>query len=510
MDHFQKLRRQLTRHVFAYMFAANLLVAAVVYALVGPAGLSPVYVLLAALGLILLVSLFVSAAIANDAAEPVQALWQAVIHVSKNNDSVSPPQLERIAIGRDLVTSLSMQIYDLASSAPGGKTADDQKSAGYFAHDILSKFPLPVLVLDASGNLVFANEAASAYCRLEDPIGKSFNALFGLSYTTHETIDDWLKSASETRVTDHHTWEHVKMRLPNQEDRLCDIAAYYNKDNPLGYQTVLTMFDKYDTYDDEETGYSYIAMAVHELRTPLTIMRGYIEVFEDELEGKLTPELTDFMHKLSVSAQQLTSFISNILNVARIDEGAYQPKLLQEDWSKLLPSICNELELRAHLRNKQLVYDIEPDLPAVAVDRLSIYEVVANLVDNAIKYSGMSEKIFIHSHMGKDGRIETVIQDFGIGMPDNVVKQLFTKFYRNHRSKTQVAGSGLGLYLVKAIVSAHGGNVWVSSKEGEGSAFGFSLQTYEDLAEEQKQAGEQRAITHQAHGWIKNHSMNRR
>jgi signal transduction histidine kinase len=271
---------------------------------------------------------------------------------------------------------------------------------------------------------------------------------------------------------------------------------------------VLTFFDKQDAYSDEESGFSYIALAVHELRTPLTMMRGYIEVFDEELADKLTPELQDFMHKLNASAQQLTAFISNILNVARIDEGAFQPKLKEENWNQLLPQICSELEMRASLRHKKLEYDIAPGLPTVAADRLSIYEVVANLVDNAIKYSPNSERIVIHA-VPKDGGVETVIQDYGIGMTDNVVEHMFTKFYRNHRSKSHVAGSGLGLYLVKAIVGAHGGTVWVSSKEGEGTSVGFTLKSYESVTSEQAALADP-AITPQAHGWIKNHSMQRR
>jgi signal transduction histidine kinase len=86
---------------------------------------------------------------------------------------------------------------------------------------------------------------------------------------------------------------------------------------------------------------------------------------------------------------------------------------------------------------------------------------------------------------------------------------LFTKFYRDHRNRAQIGGTGLGLYLSKAIIAAHGGSLWVRSKEGEGSTFGFSIMPYAQLAEEIKQSGDQ-GITRGAHGWIKNHSLYRR
>ncbi|HZM63807.1 MAG TPA: ATP-binding protein, partial [Candidatus Saccharimonadales bacterium] len=82
------------------------------------------------------------------------------------------------------------------------------------------------------------------------------------------------------------------------------------------------------------------------------------------------------------------------------------------------------------------------------------------------------------------------------------------KFYRSHRSKEQVGGTGLGLYLSKAIVEAHGGHIWVQSKEGQGSVFGFTVVPYAQLAETSK-AGDNKDIVRGAHGWIKNHSLYR-
>jgi signal transduction histidine kinase len=105
--------------------------------------------------------------------------------------------------------------------------------------------------------------------------------------------------------------------------------------------------------------------------------------------------------------------------------------------------------------------------------------------------------------------VETSVQDYGVGIPSSVLPNLFTKFYRDHRNRAQFGGTGLGLYLSKAIVTAHGGSLSVRSKEGEGSTFSFTLQPYAQIAEAQKLNGDQ-GITRSAHGWIKNHSLYRR
>src|SRR5207237_2672406 len=140
----------------------------------------------------------------------------------------------------------------------------------------------------------------------------------------------------------------------------------------------------------------------------------------------------------------------------------------------------------------------------VGVARFSIYDVNNNVVDNAIKYIGTSKVIKIDAHITGDGLIETTIQDFGLGISTNIMPNLFTKFYRDHRNRAQIGGTGLGLYLSKAIVAAHGGTIWVRSKEGEGSTFGFTLVPYARLAEALKHENKE-GITRSAHGWIKNH-----
>jgi signal transduction histidine kinase len=105
--------------------------------------------------------------------------------------------------------------------------------------------------------------------------------------------------------------------------------------------------------------------------------------------------------------------------------------------------------------------------------------------------------------------IETTVHDDGAGIAASAMPNLFSKFYRSHRSATSVGGTGLGLYLCKAIIDAHEGQIWVKSKEGEGSTFGFTLLPYSQLAEVQKKTDNETGIIRHAHGWIKNHTLNR-
>lgn len=463
-----------------------------------------------------ILSLGLTVLLSNLILQPIQYAWQAILHVTRENTTVTAPNIEQAKVGRQLLTSLTQQVYKLAQHADtseGGEEVHANRPEGAQALSVVGHFPLPLFVFNKDQQLTNASDSAISYC------GTDKDELFGaplyetvkLEFGSEHTLDAWIRECQETKVTDTMYWERVRLRPKNDEKQLrqFDMAAHYNRDNPTGAEFIVTMFDRTERYNQDDKSLSFVALAVHELRTPLTVLRGYIEVFEDELADKLDGELSDFMHKMRVSASQLTAFVNNILNVARIEENQLVLRLSEEDWSKALRHAIDDMTLKAKVHGKELSCTIDPGLPSVAVDRISIYEVINNLIDNAIKYSGESNTIVIRSGLGKDGMIETTVQDGGIGIPESVLPNIFEKFYRNHRTRSQIGGTGLGLYLCKAIVSAHGGQIWARSKEGEGSIFGFSLQPYTQLADELKE-GDNKDIIRSSHGWIKNHSLYRR
>jgi two-component system sensor histidine kinase VicK len=421
------------------------------------------------------------------------------------------PALEGLKLGRELVAGLSAQVYQLANVAEQTAAANQQQAGDLHRNFIAQNLPLPLIVLDSAQNIRFANEAAAAYVGIaaEDMTGKNVYMVLDMSFPSEDTFDKWLKTVHLKNATAVYQWERVRLNVRDGHPaRLFDLAAYYNRDNSDNNDTMVVLFDHTKQYSQDDQAVSFIALSVHELRTPLTLLRGYMEVFEEELTGKVDPELQNFILKMRSQADQLMAYVNNILNVARVDDDQLELRLEEGDWPTILKDAINALSLRAKVRDITLKCRIDTNLPAVGVDRISIYEVINNLVDNAIKYSGQSRVINIDTHLTQDGLVETTVQDFGVGIPSGVMPNLFTKFYRDHRNRAQIGGTGLGLYLSKAIVTAHGGNLWVRSKEGEGSTFGFTLLPYSQLAEAAKQGDHE--ITRGAHGWIKNHSLYRR
>lgn len=513
MDHLKKLQQQVRRYLSFVFIISNLFFVVVCWWLFTAQPISP-YLSLVVVGVTVVVTgLLFGSKTAEQVLEPLKLIRQAIIHVSPEEHEVAAPNLDTAKMGRELVTTLVMQVYQYASQqqTTNNDLAEHRKEIVQAAN-IVSHLPLPLFVFNRSQVVTNASDIAMQYCQMESAqlFGKPLYDSVNLEFPSEHTLEKWLQDCIDNKVTDTAYWERVRLRLPDDNSiKQCDIAAYYNRDNPSGTEFIVTLFDRTAQYNQDDEAMSFVALAVHELRTPLTMLRGYIEVFQDELSDKLDDELKDFMHKMEASASQLSAFVNNILNVSRIEANQMSMQLHEEQWDATLRNACEDAEMRAKVHGIELEYHIAENLPSVAVDRISIYEVVNNLLENAIKYSPNSKKIIIDSHLDDQGNIETTIQDFGLGIPTNVLPNLFDKFYRNHRTKTEVGGTGLGLFLCKSIIDAHGGQIWAKSKEGQGSTFGFTLVPYAKLADELK-TGDNADVTRTAHGWIKNHSLYRR
>ena len=512
MDHLQRVIRQTKIGIFFAIVIENALVVGLWWASRHKLDI-PIWESITAVAIVGAVfAAFIATTLTNWLTQPLKAIWQAILHLAPHEQAIAAPDLKKLHFGQELVASLTAQVYQLASVAEKVHASTPAPAHNLHGNFIANNIPLALFVLDENETIQFANNAAADYIGMhpEDLTGKNVYMVLDMAFPSENTFDKWLKEVKLHNATATSSWERVRLNVrDNHPTRLFDLAAYYNRGNPDKWETMLVLFDHTKQYSQDDQAVGFIALSVHELRTPLTLLRGYIEAFEDELGASLTPQLKDFMSKMDATAQQLTAFVNNILNVARVDDDQLQLQLQEEDWSAIIKSAVDSLALRARVRGIELQYTVAPDLPKVGVDRISIHEVINNLVDNAIKYSGTSKVIKIDCHMSQDGLVETTIQDFGVGIPSSIMPNLFSKFYRDHRNRAQIGGTGLGLYLSKAIVTAHGGNIWVRSKEGEGSIFGFTLQPYTNLAAELKN-GDNSEMVRGAHGWIKNHSLYRR
>lgn len=512
MDNLQRFVAQVRNRIFIVLLMNNILIFAVWYFGHRALDLEDEIILIISLIAAGIFAVIVPSWITHYITEPTRLIWQAILHIAPDAVNTPAPNLKRNTLGHDMVVNLVGHVYQLASVVDTIEKTNASKPADLTKNFVANSLPLPLMVLDKTQTVLFANKPMLDLMRRQynEVIGQNVYSVLDLSFGSTETLDKWLETTKETQPVAVKTWERVRLNVAGSDVApQFDMAAYYNKSNPEGFESMLVFFDKTETYSQDDQALSFVALAVHELRTPVTLLRGYIEVLEEEMDGKLDAETAEFVHKMKAAAQSLTAFINNMLNVARIENNQLELKLHEDKWPDIVQAVVGDLSLRAKVQGITLAAQVEPNLPAVGVDRVSIYEVLANLVDNAIKYSsgtGHGQRVTIKSFMNTDGMVETTVEDTGVGIPTGVLPNLFEKFYRSHRSRNQVGGTGLGLYLAKSIVEAHGGHIWVRSKEEVGTTFGFTVVPFTKLADEKK-TGDNNDISRGAHGWIKNHSL---
>ncbi|PWT92487.1 MAG: hypothetical protein C5B55_06330 [Blastocatellia bacterium] len=225
----------------------------------------------------------------------------------------------------------------------------------------------------------------------------------------------------------------------------------------------------------------------HDLRTPLTSIKASITTLIDEARGKaedespvaLDPEARlEMLEVINEESDRLNRFINGLLDLARIEAGELH---LRRRWGNV-DEIINNALARAQLltQGREIVVDIEPELPVVRVDERAVSEVVYTLIDNALKYSPPQTKITISVKRFDDAMIEMAVEDRGIGITPELRERVFDKFFRATRdadiSTHQPSGTGMGLAIAKGIIEAHGGSIWIEgATNNKGTRVIFTL-----------------------------------
>ena len=432
--------------------------------------------------------------------EPTRNLMDALTHSAGEPTITTPPNPNAKQFAKSGFREALQTIYALSSAAP--EKDDPATALDDLATSALDNTSCGFIALDKDRAVIYSNKSAPVHTDLD---GKT---VLDLVFSDGENLNKWLDECEESAVHAEKTWSRVADKLPGEEGRrMYDIVATSQKGSRA--ETVISLFNRTDQYTPEEEDLDFIAFAAHELRGPITVIRGYLDVLEDELQPVLQDDQSELLKRLVVSANRLSSYINNILNASRFDRRHLNVHLKEESIASIYETIKDDMQLRATAQNRVLGVSIAPDLPTVAADRGSIGEVLGNLIDNAIKYSNEGGAVNVTA-AAKGDFVEVSVEDHGIGMPGNVVSSLFHKFYRSHRSRETVAGTGIGLYITKAFVESHGGHISVRSAEGEGSIFTFRLPSYEPDPDQLKANNNTNETLLEARGgWIKNHSMNR-
>ncbi len=257
---------------------------------------------------------------------------------------------------------------------------------------------------------------------------------------------------------------------PSLDLRLTHFNVYESSGKRLGsgYLCRDVAFEKHVDAMKSEV----ISLVSHEIRTPLAAIRGYASALIDDSRQRARTLELEYLQTIDMESARLDDLVRNLTDVSKLDAG-----VLFLDMHDISPShLLRQLMARWRKSQRQRRFRVSCDerIPPIEIDRHRVAQVLDNLLSNAVKYSAVDAVIEV-TVTEKPDTIIFSVADRGVGIPRAKAARVFDRFYRVAADRNQADGSGLGLYISRGIVEAHGGRIWLESRSGEGTTVHFSL-----------------------------------
>ncbi|NLK08772.1 MAG: PAS domain-containing protein [Firmicutes bacterium] len=232
----------------------------------------------------------------------------------------------------------------------------------------------------------------------------------------------------------------------------------------------------------EQMRTDFVANVSHELRTPLTSIKGFVETLKDGAIDDAEASRR-FLSIMETESDRMVDLVKNLLELSRLEAPDRSWDLVPVNLSETVRNMADAYYQRAEELDISLNISTEADLPLVKGDATLLRQVIANLLDNALKYTDAEGQVWLSLFNGETG-VTVEVQDTGIGIPSRHLDRIFERFYRVDKGRCrQRGGTGLGLAIVKHIVEKHGGTITIESEYGEGTVFTVALPRAEDSPE---------------------------
>ncbi|MCX6359358.1 MAG: ATP-binding protein [Armatimonadetes bacterium] len=381
-----------------------------------------------------------------------------------------------------LLERLSRNAASVISNAQMYKELVEEKEK--LVHTIESLYA-GLLLISERGTLMQMNaRARQIFEVVGDPIGRPF-----VEMIQHEKAIEVLgrmlsvidQSEAAESDDDVRAAEEVSVAEPDSgEERIYQLhAAQVRGEDHRLIGTAVIMNDITEIRNLDRMKTEFVAIAAHELRTPMTPIKGFISMLAQDPDDSFTPEdRHEYYTIIEQNVDRLGRLINDLLNVTRIERGIAMQLFWEEaDLPALVESVFEVQRGMTNTDKHPLVMDAEPAHLIATVGRDQIEQIFQNLVSNAIKYSPEGgEVVAIIRDEPDKGTVLMGVRDHGTGLPDSAKAKLFKPYRRIHNPKTaSVKGTGIGLFLVKNLVEAHHGNIWVETEMGKGSTFWFRI-----------------------------------
>jgi PAS domain S-box-containing protein len=248
-------------------------------------------------------------------------------------------------------------------------------------------------------------------------------------------------------------------------------APVFAQDRSL-LNIVVGMRDLTRFREAEEMKDTFISIISHELKTPVALIKGYASTLRREDVDWERAVVDDSLLVIEEEADRLTALIEDLLDASRLQAGGLKPNYGEVDIPRLASRVAERMA--AQFPDRAISAEFPSGFPAVSADEQRINQVLFNLVSNAVKYSAAGTAVDIRGKAASDA-VTVTVEDCGTGIAPEDLPHVFDRFYRGPDAAKRTKGAGLGLYLAKAVVEAHGGRIWIESRPEKGTAVSFSL-----------------------------------
>jgi PAS domain S-box-containing protein len=334
-----------------------------------------------------------------------------------------------------------------------------------------------VLLADASGKIVLVNNAAEQI--LTTPRTQIMNQhVSSLVNIFGEAAFDWMKfvnQLSNSIENKINTVEYSSERIQlNEYFVSIYLTPVYEGDKFLGVLTVLR--DITQDVEAERTKDQFITRVSHEFRTPLTPVKGFTDLLLMGAGGQLSESQSAMVETIKQNVERLTILVNDVLNISKLNTKDDVTMLKMVNLSEILQGVLDQIAGRSINVKRGYVssVQIDNDVPKIRADRDKLLQIINNLIDNAFKYTRPGGRVDVRAKLEAERKTVLIsIADSGVGIPDEFKDNIWTRFerYEADALELDVAGTGLGLALVKELVTLHNGEIWFESERGKGTTF---------------------------------------
>lgn len=287
-----------------------------------------------------------------------------------------------------------------------------------------------------------------------------------------KTADAWQKSLKDGM--DYKLEHRLKDSRDNFKWHLTRGLPLKNDKNKI-IKWIGTSTDIDEQKRSEQMKDEFLSIASHELKTPLTTIQAYTDLLEDKMKELNDEEAKIYVEKTSSNLDKLNMLISDLLDISRMQAGKFNFDKELIDFDEV---VKEGVENVRHTTKSHNITVKGKTGKKVLGDQRRLEQVVINFLSNAIKYSPDENEVLVEIS-SEEGRVTGTIRDYGIGISEDHLENIFDRYYRANEKKHYISGLGIGLFITKRIMDMHNGTIEVSSEEGNGSTFSFSIPTAE-------------------------------